>query len=88
MGGPRIDRPQRTSSVPPALYGFVPRTDCGRRVGALPAVLVERLQHYFTAYKLVPGEESKVSLESVYGRQEALRVVQASMDDYAEEYPD
>ena len=57
-------------------------------MGDLPDVLVERLQHYFTTYKLVLGEELKVSLESVYGRREALRVVQASMDDYAEEYPD
>ena len=31
----RVDRPQRSSSTPPALYGFVPRTYCGRRVGAL-----------------------------------------------------
>jgi inorganic pyrophosphatase len=31
----RVDRPQRTSSQPPALYGFIPRTFCGRRVGAL-----------------------------------------------------
>jgi inorganic pyrophosphatase len=31
----RVDRPQRTSSNPPALYGFVPRTYCGPRVGAL-----------------------------------------------------
>ena len=31
----RIDRPQRSSSHPPALYGFVPRTYCGERVGAL-----------------------------------------------------
>ncbi len=31
----RVDRPQRTSSQPPALYGFIPRTYCGRRVGKL-----------------------------------------------------
>jgi inorganic pyrophosphatase len=31
----RADRPQRTSSQPPTLYGFIPRTFCGRRVGAL-----------------------------------------------------
>jgi inorganic pyrophosphatase len=31
----RVDRPQRTSSQPPTLYGFIPRTFCGRRVGAL-----------------------------------------------------
>jgi inorganic pyrophosphatase len=33
----RVDRPQRGSSQPPALYGFVPRTYCGRRVAALSA---------------------------------------------------
>lgn len=31
----RVDRPQRSSSQPPALYGFMPRTYCGHRVGAL-----------------------------------------------------
>ena len=31
----RVDRPQRTSSQPPALYGFVPRTYCGKGVGEL-----------------------------------------------------
>ncbi len=31
----RVDRPQRTSSQPPSLYGFIPRTYCGPRVGAL-----------------------------------------------------
>ena len=31
----RVDRPQRTSSTPPTLYGFIPRTYCGDRVGAL-----------------------------------------------------
>jgi len=31
----RVDRPQRSSSLPPSLYGFIPRTYCGDRVGAL-----------------------------------------------------
>ena len=31
----RVDRPQRSSSHPPTLYGFIPRTYCGRRVAAL-----------------------------------------------------
>ena len=30
-----VDRPQRSSSTPPALYGFVPQTYCGRRVQEL-----------------------------------------------------
>jgi inorganic pyrophosphatase len=28
----RVDRPQLTSSMPPTLYGFIPRTYCGKRV--------------------------------------------------------
>ncbi|MCU0452995.1 MAG: inorganic pyrophosphatase [Bacteroidetes bacterium] len=31
----RVDRPQRSSSQHPSLYGFVPRTLCGPRVGAI-----------------------------------------------------
>lgn len=31
----RVDRPQRTSSSPPALYGFIPQSYCGSRVAAL-----------------------------------------------------
>jgi inorganic pyrophosphatase len=32
-----IDRPQKFSSILPALYGFIPQTYCGKRVGALSA---------------------------------------------------
>lgn len=28
----RVDRPHRTSSLPPTLYGFIPQTYCGDRV--------------------------------------------------------
>ena len=31
----RVDRPQRGSSQPPSLYGFVPRTCCSNRVSDL-----------------------------------------------------
>ncbi|NNE10440.1 MAG: inorganic pyrophosphatase [Gemmatimonadetes bacterium] len=31
----RVDRPQRSSSQHPSLYGFVPKTYCGERVGKL-----------------------------------------------------
>ena len=31
----KVDRPQRSSSQPPTLYGFIPRTYCGKRVGDL-----------------------------------------------------
>ena len=31
----RVDRPQRSSSHPPALYGFIPTTYCGARIAKL-----------------------------------------------------
>lgn len=31
----RVDRPQRFSSFPPTLYGFIPQTFCGERVAEL-----------------------------------------------------
>ena len=150
----RVDRPQRSSSQPPALYGFIPRTYCGRRVGSLapkanggdgdpldicvlserpinrveiilnsrvvgglqcidkgeaddkiiavlendniwqnvhdiselPEILVERLRHYFSTYKMVPGSPSQLDIEEVYGAERALEVVQAAMSDYDEEF--
>lgn len=36
----RVDRPQRTSSQPPTLYGFIPRTYGGERVAALSPIAV------------------------------------------------
>ena len=146
----RVDRPQRSSSQHPALYGFVPRTYCAERVRKLapssvrgdgdpldicvlsertiarneilvrarvigglqmiddgeaddkivgvlendyvwgeardirdvPPVLIERLQHYFLTYKLVPGEPPCARIRRVYGRAHALKVVRAAMADY------
>ena len=126
----RVDRPQRSSSQPPTLYGFIPRTYCdahvaklastatagdgdpldicvfserpinrsevivnARVVGGLdvndggeaddkiiavlqndniwgkaedisdlPGVLIERLSHYFSTYKMIPGQESRLKV--------------------------
>lgn len=150
----RIDRPQRTSAQPPALYGFVPRTYCGAAVARLsrssrrgdgdpldicvlserpvtrneiilrarvigglqmadggeaddkivavldgdfvwgharalsevPKIHIERLQHYFLTYKLVPGEKNRVRIARVYGRTHALAVIRAALRDYAAKF--
>lgn len=150
----KCDRPQRSSSLPPTLYGFIPRTYCGERVGALstvpgrgdgdpldiciiserpitraevilttrvvgairmvdrgevddkivavlendpvwqaareigdlPQALVERLQHYFTYYKLMPGETGRVEVNEALGRAEAEAIVKASIEDYTEAF--
>lgn len=150
----QVDRPQRSSSAPPSLYGFIPKTYCGERLRALspkavtgdgdpldicviserpinrsevilkakvigglqmvdngeaddkiiavlandnfwgdagdisdlPAILIERHRHYFSTYKLIPGKDMKVSIEETYGREHALQVVKASLEDYKEKY--
>ena len=150
----RVDRPHRTSSLPPTLYGFIPQTYCGKRVGEimpgasqgdddpldicvvsdrpidraelilnarvvgglpmldggeaddkiiavlekdhvwanvndiseLPPSIVERLRHYFSTYKVLPGEEPKVHVGDPYGREHAEKVIQLSMDDYLDKF--
>ena len=150
----KVDRPQRTTSSPPALYGFIPRTYCAEEVAKrcphaevadgdpldicvfserhitradiilkapvvggiqmidggeaddkivavlegdniwgevhdiadLPAIKTERLQHYFSTYKMIPGKESNVKVDFVYGREEALKVIAAAEVDYQNHY--
>jgi inorganic pyrophosphatase len=55
-------------------------------LGALPPRLVERMVHYFTTYKQIPGGSNVVTVASTYGREHAEKVVLASMADYVAEY--
>jgi inorganic pyrophosphatase len=52
----------------------------------VPAIHVERLQHYFLTYKMVPGKPNKIHITRFYNRQHALRVVRAAMADYSATY--
>jgi len=52
----------------------------------LPPVLIERLRHYFSTYKLIPGKDSVTGIERIYNREYALKVVQASLEDYKENF--
>ena len=151
-----VDRPQRTTATPPALYGFIPRTYCAEEVAKrcehaevadgdpldicvfserlitradillnarvvggiqmidggeaddkiiavlevdniwggvdaitdLPPIKTERLQHYFSTYKMVPGKDVNIRVDHVYGREEALRVIEAARADYETHYGD
>jgi inorganic pyrophosphatase len=47
---------------------------------------VNRLEHYFSTYKLIPGGTSQMSIEEICDREYALRVVKAAMKDYEETY--
>jgi inorganic pyrophosphatase len=57
-----------------------------RNISDVPGVLVERLQHYFLTYKLVPGQRSRARIATVYGRAHALKVVRAAMADYDDNF--
>jgi inorganic pyrophosphatase len=55
-------------------------------IAELPPVLVDRIHHYFSTYKLVPGEEVKIHIGKAYGRERAEKVVSAAMLDYLDHY--
>jgi len=55
-------------------------------LSSFPAVMIERLTHYFSTYKLTPGGSNKVVIAGTYGREHAEKVVSASLEDYKEAY--
>src|SRR5690348_15009469 len=55
-----------------------------RDISDVPAALLERLEHYFSTYKLVPGEPPKIAVVGRYGYEDAARVITAAIDDYRE----
>jgi inorganic pyrophosphatase len=58
-------------------------------IGDCPITLIDRLQHYFLTYKQAPGAvQHKVEITSVYGRDEALKVIRASHADYRAKFPE
>jgi inorganic pyrophosphatase len=57
-----------------------------RNLNDVPAIFIERLQHYFLTYKLVPGERAKVPIAKTFGRSHALKVVRAAMADYHDNF--
>jgi inorganic pyrophosphatase len=52
----------------------------------LPPSMVERLTHYFSTYKMVPGKEVNASVARAYDRAHAVTVIEAAIADYDEEY--
>ena len=58
-------------------------------IGDCPMSLLDRLQHYFLTYKQAPGAtHHKVEITSLYGREEALKVIRASHADYRAKFPE
>lgn len=55
-------------------------------VEQLPALVVNRLKHYFLTYKDLPGTERDCEITHTYGREEAYVVIEASMEDYRQKF--
>lgn len=51
----------------------------------IPTHIVDRLEHYFLTYKMVPGADHPVSIEERYGADHAHAVVEAAIADYKTE---
>ena len=52
-------------------------------ISDIPSSILQRLKHYFLTYKNMPGiEEHVCEIVQVYGREEALKVIELGMEDY------
>jgi len=51
----------------------------------LPVQMIDRLEHYFLTYKLVPGSDHPVEIEERYGKEHAYAVIEAAILDYKTE---
>ena len=65
-----------------AVYGSI------RDVKDCPEGIINRLRHYFLTYKQIPktGERPVAEITHLYGANEALEVLKASLKDYSEEF--
>ncbi len=51
-------------------------------ISDVPPAVITRLKHYFLTYKDMPGEKRGCEIPIVYGKDEAHRVIQATILDY------
>ena len=71
-----IDRGEADDKIIAVLEGdYV--WDHVKDISQLAPVLVERLEHYFSTYKLVPGEPNKLTVSGKYGYEHAKAVIEA-----------
>ena len=57
-----------------------------RDVSELPQVMVDRLRHYFSTYKMLTPGDHNVSIDKAYGREQAEQVVLAAQADYLDQF--
>jgi inorganic pyrophosphatase len=55
-------------------------------VAQLPKVMVDRLRHYFSTYKMLSPDDAKVEIAAAYDRAHAEAVVEAAIADYRDHF--
>ncbi len=86
IGGLRmIDNGEADDKIIAVLVGDAVHNEA-RDVSDIPAAIIARLEHYFLTYKYVPGEDTRVEIPEIYGREHALEVVNAAVADYEDHY--
>lgn len=55
-------------------------------ISELPALVTDRLKHYFLTYKDLPGNKAETEITHTYGVDEAHEVIRRSMDDYQDKF--
>lgn len=83
VGGLRmIDGTEADDKIIAVLYGDSVFGEW-RDITDVPAALIDRLRHYFLTYKQSPDEPAQaVEIAEVYGRDEAVETIGASIEDY------
>ncbi len=76
-----LDRGEADDKIVAVLEGDLIWNDVSD-IEDLPRILVERIEHYFSTYKLVPGADLQIKVQQVYGAEHASRVVSAAIEDY------
>lgn len=56
-------------------------------ISDVPSAVIERLKHYFTTYKDIPGQtERKCVLTDIYDQETAYEIIRRSIKDYNEKF--
>jgi inorganic pyrophosphatase len=51
-------------------------------ISEVPEQFINRLKHYFLTYKSLPQEKNIIEITTIYGQEEAKRIINASFEDY------
>ncbi|HRO74930.1 MAG TPA: inorganic pyrophosphatase [Crocinitomicaceae bacterium] len=57
-------------------------------ISEMPKMVIDRTRHFFLTYKDLDGGAKNVEITHVYGREEALKVVELAAKDYSDKYGD